>query len=93
MTSTFPTLFSLISSLLSEANEGLNQAIDASQDQPVQFVIPKMEIQLKCLVLNDGGLKVVPSNAEELNYYGDKAESELKLTFTLTQVIGEKYGK
>ncbi len=83
MTST-PTLFSLISSLLSEANDGLNQALDATQDQPVQFVIPQIELHIKCLVLNDGGIKVVPSNAEELNYYGDKAESELKLTFKLT---------
>ena len=52
-------------------------------DQPVQFVIPKMDLELKCLVLNDGGIKIVPSNAEELNYYGANAESELKLTFKL----------
>ena len=80
----YPTLFSLISGLLSEVNDGLGQALDASQDQLVQFVIPKMEIQLKCLVFNDGGLKVVTSNAEELYYYGYKAENELKLTFKLT---------
>jgi hypothetical protein len=90
MTST-PTLFSLISGLLSEANDGLNQALEATQDQPAQFVIPQIELHIKCLVLNDGGIKVVPSNAEELNYYGDKVESELKLTFKLTH--GEKYGK
>lgn len=83
MTSTVPTLFSFISSLLSEANDGLNQALAASQDQPVKFVTPKIEFQVKCLVLNDDGIKVVPSNAEELNYYGANAESELKLTFKL----------
>jgi hypothetical protein len=83
MTSNPPTLFSLLSSLLNEANTGLNQAMDASRDQPVQFVIPKIEMQLKCLVLQDGGLKIVPSNAQEQNYYGDKGESELKLTFKL----------
>jgi hypothetical protein len=93
VTSPSPTLFSLISSILSEANNGLNEALDASQDQPAQFVVPKIELQLKCFVLNEGGIKVVPSNPEELNYYGDKAESELKLTFKLTQVNGEKYGK
>jgi hypothetical protein len=79
-----PTLFSLISSLLSEANYGLNQALNASQDQPVQFVIPQIKLHIKCLVLHDGGIKVVPFNVEELNYYGDKVESELKLTFNLT---------
>jgi hypothetical protein len=88
-----PTLFSLISGMLSEANDGLNQAQDASQDQPVQFVIPKIELQLKCLVLHDGGVKIAPSNPEEQNYYCINAESELKLTFKLTQVNGEKYGK
>ena len=70
--------------MLSEANEGLNQALDATQDQPVQFVIPQIELHIKCFVLNDGDIKVVPSNAEELNYYGANAESELKLTFKLT---------
>jgi hypothetical protein len=83
MTST-PTLFSLISSLLSEANDGLNQALDASKDQPAQFVIPQIELHIKCLVIHDGGIKVMPSNAEELNCYGANAESELKLTFKLT---------
>ncbi|HSV50148.1 MAG TPA: hypothetical protein VLH35_07505 [Candidatus Acidoferrales bacterium] len=81
-----PTLFSFISSLLSEANDGLHQAMDASQDQPVQFVIPKIEMQLKCLVLEDDGLKIVPSNAEEQNYYGGKGESEIKLILKLTKV-------
>jgi hypothetical protein len=81
-----PTLFSLLSSLLEEANDGLYQAMDASQDQPVQFIIPKIEMQLKCLVLQDGGLKIVPSNAKDHNYYGGKGESELKIVFKLTKV-------
>jgi hypothetical protein len=81
-----PTLFSLISSLLNEANTGLHQAAEASQDQAVQFIIPKIEMQLKCLVLQDGGLKFVPSNAEEHNYYGGMGESELKLVFKLAKV-------
>jgi hypothetical protein len=83
MTSPSLTLFSLVSSLLSEANSGLNQALDASQDQPILFVIPKIDMQLKCLVLYDRGLEVVPSNVEEQNYFGRLAESELKLTFKL----------
>jgi hypothetical protein len=79
----YPTLFSFVSSLLNEANTGLNQAIDASQDQPVQFTIPKIELHLKCLVLQDNCLNFVPSNAEERNQFGDNGESELKLTFKL----------
>jgi hypothetical protein len=86
MTTIPPTLFSLLTSLLNEANTGLHQAIDASQDQTVQFVIPKIEMQLKCLVLQDGGLKIVPSNAEEQNYYGDKGESEIKIVLKLVKV-------
>ena len=77
------SFFSLISGLLSEANTGLNQALDASKDQPVQFVIPKIEMDVKCFVINDGGVKIVSSNAEALNYYGGKGESTLKLTFKL----------
>ncbi len=86
--SPYPTLFSFISSLIDEANNGLNQAIDISQDQPVQFVIPKIELQLKCLVLHDNGLKIAPSNAEEQNQYNEKGESELKLTLKL--IKGER---
>ena len=86
MTSNAPTLFSLISSIISEANDGLHQARDASQDQPVQFVIPKIEMQLKCLVIENDGLRIMPSNAQDQNYYGGKGESELKLVFKLTKV-------
>jgi hypothetical protein len=79
------SFFSFISGMLSEANEGLHQALEASKDQPVQFIIPKMEMQIKCIVLSDNGLKLIPSDAQELNYYGGKGESELKLTFKLSQ--------
>jgi hypothetical protein len=87
MTSTYsPTLFSLISSLISEANSGLQQAMDASHDQPAQFVIPKMEMQLKCVVLEDNCLKVSPIDMTEQNYYGAKGESELKIVLKHTKV-------
>jgi hypothetical protein len=87
MTSTYsPTLFSLISSLISEANSGLQQAMDASHDQPAQFVIPKMEMQLKCVVLEDNGLKVSPIDITEQNYYGAKGESELKIVLKHTKM-------
>jgi hypothetical protein len=82
------TFFSVISQLLNQANQGLDQAAQATQDQPVAFTIPQIEIQLKCTVLNNGGLEVIPSNAAESNYYSDKGESELKLTFKLKP--GEK---
>ncbi|MCW4017148.1 MAG: hypothetical protein NWF00_00455 [Candidatus Bathyarchaeota archaeon] len=86
---TFPfTFFSVISSLISQANDGLDQAAQASNDQPVAFTIPQIEIQLKCTILHNRGLKIVPSNAAESNYYGDNGESELKLTFK--QAPGEK---
>ena len=42
-----------------------------------------MEMKIKCTILNNNGLEIVTSNAEELNYYGAKGESELKLTFKL----------
>ena len=77
------SFFSLLSGLISEANDGLFQALDASQDQPVQFTVPKIEMDIKGFVVNDNGLKIVPSNAEELNYYRSKAESTIKLTFKL----------
>jgi hypothetical protein len=77
------SFFSFISGLLSEANDGLNQALEVSKDQPVQFVIPKMEMDLKCFIINDDSLKVISSNAEALNYFGSKEESTIKLTFKL----------
>lgn len=76
----------MISSLIGEANSGLQQASEASRDQPAQFVIPKIEMQLKCIVLEDSGLKVIPINATEQNYYGAKGESELEIVLKLTKV-------
>jgi hypothetical protein len=77
------TFFSLISELISEANEGLHQAIEASNDQTVTFVAPQVEIQLQCTIVGNEPIEIVPSNASQLNYYGDKGESQLKLTFKL----------
>jgi hypothetical protein len=77
------TFFSLLSELLSEANDGLHEAMDASRDQPVAFVIPKIEMQLKCTILGGDGLGIVPSNATESNYYNDSGLSTINLTFKL----------
>lgn len=60
--------------------------MDASHDQPAQFVIPKIEMQIKCIVLEDKGLKVIPINVEEQNYYGAKGESELKIVLKHAKV-------
>lgn len=79
----FLSFFSLISGLISEANNGLDQALEASADQPSQFIIPKIEIDLKGVVVNDQGLKLLSSDAQALNYYGNKGESTIKLTFRL----------
>lgn len=72
--------------MISEVNDGLQQATETSRDQPAQFVIPKIEMQLKCIVLEDNGLKVIPINAVEQNYYGAKGESELKIVLKYTKV-------
>ena len=77
------SFFSFISGLLNEANDGLHQASEASKDQPSQFVIPKIEMDINCFVINDDGLKLVSSDAEALNYYDSKGKSVLKLTFKL----------
>jgi hypothetical protein len=83
MTSSSLSFFSLISSLISEADNGLFQALDATKDQNAQFTVQKIEMDIKGFVISDNGLKIVSSNAEEVNYYGNKAESVLKLTFKL----------
>jgi hypothetical protein len=77
------SFFSYIAGILSEANDGLHQANDACEDQPIQFVIPKMEMHIKCIVINDNGLKILSSDAETRNYYSGKEESLLKFTFKL----------
>jgi hypothetical protein len=84
MTPSF-SFFSLFSGLLNEANIGLEQALELSKDQSSQFVIPKIEMDIKCFVLKEDGLKIVSSNAEALNYYGNNGESTVKLTFKLKQ--------
>jgi len=77
------TFFSFISEFISEANDGLHQAIEASKDQPVIFVAPQIEIWLQCTVVGNEAVEIIPSNATESNYYGDRGESQLKLTFKL----------
>jgi hypothetical protein len=77
------SFFSLISGLISEANVGLLQALDASKDQSAQFTVPKIEMDIKGFIVSANGIRIAPSNAQELNYYGGKAESTLKLTFKL----------
>ncbi len=70
--------------MISEANIGLEEASSVCKDQTVQFVIPKMEMDIKCFVIEDGGLRVVPSDPQAQNSYGDgRAESTLKLTLKL----------
>jgi hypothetical protein len=77
------TFFSLISELISEANCGLQQAIETSKDQPVIFVAPQVDISLQFTVVENEGIEIIPSNAFESNYYSDSGESQLKLTFKL----------
>jgi type II secretory pathway component PulC len=78
------SFFSLISGLIEEANEGLYQAVEASKDQPVVFVTPRIDVQLRCIVTGvDGVVGVTLSNASENNYYGNKGESQLELTLKL----------
>jgi hypothetical protein len=77
------SFFSLISGVLNEANIGLEQGLEISKDQPAQFIIPKIEMDIKCFVLKEGELKIIPSDAEALNYHGSKGESTVKLTFKL----------
>jgi hypothetical protein len=78
------SFFSLISGLITEANNGLQAALEASKDEEAQFIIPKIEMDIKCFVINDDAIKIVSSNAESINYYGgSKGESSLKLTFKL----------
>lgn len=77
------TFFSLISSLVQSANQGINEALDLSADQPVVFVAPKINLQLKCMVHNNGYLAVMPSNASVSNLYGRAGESLLNLELKL----------
>jgi hypothetical protein len=77
------TFFSLLSGFITQANDGLTQAMEASKDQSCVFVIPKIDVQLQCQVVADEGVGVVPLNASEKNLYGDRGESQLKVTLKL----------
>jgi hypothetical protein len=77
------SFFSIISELISETNDGLHQAIEASKDQPVTFVAPQVEIQLQCTIVGNEAVGIIPSDASQQNYYGNKGDSQLKLTFKL----------
>jgi hypothetical protein len=77
------SFFSIISELISEANDGLHQAIEASKDQHVTFVVPQVEVQLHCTVVGNEAVGIILSNASQQNYYGNKGDSQLKLMFKL----------
>jgi hypothetical protein len=68
---------------MSDADTGLREALEASKDQPSQFIIPKIEMDIKCFVIKDKELQIVPSDAQALNYFGKTGESTIKLTFKL----------
>ncbi len=70
---------------MGETNTGLEQATLASQDQPCQFTIPKIEAELKGIVFYDGELQFVPSEAISQSYYSSKNESFIKLTLKLKE--------
>ncbi len=77
------TFFSLLSGFIIQANDGLTQALQASKDEPCVFVIPQIDLQLQCQVVADDGVGVVPLNAQEKNLYGERGESQLKITLKL----------
>jgi hypothetical protein len=77
------TFFSLISQLLDQANAGLSEAMEAASGEELMFVAPKIEIQLRCVVLDDAGLKIVPSNGTLSNQYGVEGDSIVSLVFRL----------
>jgi hypothetical protein len=68
---------------MAQANSGLHEALCASSDQSSQFIIPQIEMDLKCFVIKDEDLQIVPSDVQALNYFGKKGESTIKLTFKL----------
>jgi hypothetical protein len=77
------TLFSLLSELINEANDGLHQAMEASKNELTAFTIPQIDMELKCTVLENEGLRFVPANAGQANYYGDAGDSQIKLSLKL----------
>jgi hypothetical protein len=80
------TFFSLISELIDQSNQGIAQAVEASSDQPLMFIAPKIEIQLRCLITNnEDSIEVTPSNGAASNYYGVTGDSLVSLVFKLKQ--------
>jgi len=77
-------LSDLLIELLSEANEGLNEAIEASRDQPVIFVAPQIDIQLRCSVIGGRPVEIVPSNASMSNLYRAADDGILNIQLKLT---------
>jgi len=77
------TFFSLISQILDQANMGLCEAMEAASDEEQIFIAPKIEVELRCVVLDNGGLKVVPSNGTLSNQYGVEGDSIVSLVFRL----------
>ena len=82
---TYLSFFSLIAGLIEEANTGLEQAIEASKDQPSQFTVPKIEAELKGTVVYDSDLSFVSSQVTSRNLYGLRDESLIKLTLKQKQ--------
>ena len=76
-------LYDLLTEFLAEANKGLQEAIEASADQPLIFVAPQIDVELRCSVIWDGGIGVAPSNATASNYYNAPGDSILTVQFKL----------
>ncbi len=77
------TFFSLLSGLLETVNQGTNEAIRLAADQPVIFVAPQIDIQLKCGITKNKSLEITPSNGTVSNLYGISGESLLNIQFKL----------
>jgi len=77
---TFLSFFSLISGLISEANNGYEQATNQTKNMPSQYTIPKIELTLKGRVVNDPNPLFAISDTQSSNLYGLKDESQIKLT-------------
>lgn len=77
------TLFSLISGLIQQANDGLYQALEASSGEDPVFVSPQIEVKIRCFVTQDGTIKISPSNGLASNYYGVNGDSLLSLKLKL----------
>ena len=76
-------LYEFLVELLSEANKGLQGAIEGSADQPLIFIAPQIDIQLRCSVIGSEPVEITPLNAVMSNYYGAAGESVLTVQFKL----------